>query len=135
MEVRTPTNREPSFTTRTNREASYTTRTNREPPAYMQTTNRDPIYMLIRENAKANLAIKVKFPLYKVWWQYAILFAIIFLLFNSYIHTSFNHSQTFAEVHLHIFTTVGSVGGTSMGLPSRDSKSGLPYSKPAHYTN
>ena len=64
MEVRTPTNREPSYTTRTNREASYTTRTNREPPAYMQTTNRDPIYMLIRENAKANLAIKVKVHLH-----------------------------------------------------------------------
>jgi len=80
MEVRTPTNpepahkqaanREPSYKTPTNRQLAYMQTTNRDPSfrgtasyreqAYMQTTNRDPIYMLIRENAKANLAINVK---------------------------------------------------------------------------
>ncbi len=52
---------------------------------------------------------------FKVWWPNATLFAIIFFLYSRYIHTSFIHSQTFAEAHLHIFTAVSSVGGTSMG--------------------
>ncbi len=61
----------------------------------------------------------------KVWWPYATLFA--------FIH-SFIHFLTFAVAHLHIFTAVGSVHRRKLhGLPSRDTNSGLPYSKPAHY--
>jgi hypothetical protein len=57
--------------------------------------------------------------MYKVWWPYATLFCIYFSLYttvDTFIHHSFIiHSQTFAEAHLHVFTAVGSVGGTSMG--------------------
>ncbi len=69
------------------------------------------------------VAARVKLFFLKVWWPYATLFAFIFLLCDRYIHTSFIHSYTFAEAHLHFFTAV----------TSRDSNSGLPYSKPARY--
>jgi hypothetical protein len=66
----------------------------------------------------------------KVWWPYATLFVYFFIFLLQYIHL-YNHSNiTFAEVLLHIFIAAGSVGGTSL---SRDSNSGLPYSKPAHF--
>jgi hypothetical protein len=59
----------------------------------------------------------------------ATLFVFIFLL--QYKH-SYNQSLvTLAEPLLHIFIAAGWVGGTS--LECRDSNSGSPYSKPAHY--
>jgi hypothetical protein len=55
----------------------------------------------------------------------------LFFAFIFYTIDTFKH-HIHAEAHLHIFTAVGSVGGT-YGVPSRDSSSGLPYIKPAHY--
>jgi hypothetical protein len=62
------------------------------------------------------------------------LFLHIFIFLLQYIH-SYNHSLiTFAEALLHIFIAAGSVHGRNLpGVPSQDSNSGLPYSKPAHY--
>ncbi len=51
----------------------------------------------------------------KVQWQCATLFCIYFSFFIQQLHSYIIHAKTFAEAHLHIFTAVGTVGGTSMG--------------------
>jgi hypothetical protein len=69
-----------------------------------------------------------------VWWPYATLFAFIFLLYNRYIHSSFDiHSQTFEHTLMPISMSPWLRGRNLHGVPSRDSNSGLPYSKPAYY--
>ncbi len=55
------------------------------------------------------------------------LFLIIFILYITYMQyitfKQYIHPSSFAEVPLHLLP----------GLPSRESNSGLPYSKPTHY--
>ncbi len=63
-------------------------------------------------------------------------FALIFLLYNRYIHTSFIHS--FINIcwgpspYLHS-CRLSDLWANLHGVPSRDSNSSLPFSKPAHY--
>jgi hypothetical protein len=62
------------------------------------------------------------------------LFFVYFLYFMTYIH-SFNHihPSSFAEVSLHIFIA-GKLSGKNLPVVlSRESNSGLPYSKPTRY--
>jgi hypothetical protein len=59
---------------------------------------------------------------------------VYFSYFMTYIH-SFNHihPSSFAEVSLHIFIA-GKLSGKNLPVvPSRESISGLPYSKPTRY--
>ncbi len=58
-------------------------------------------------------------------WRRMPLFFHLFSLSNRYIHTSFIHKHT-ADPHLHIFTAVGSVGGTSMWCRAEIRASALP---------
>ncbi len=68
----------------------------------------------------------------KVWWPYAtLLYIFIFLL--QYIH-SYNHSLNNIRWGPSPFLHSCWLSGRNLpGVPSRDSNSGLPYSKPALY--
>ncbi len=64
----------------------------------------------------------------RVWWHQPLFLFIIYIFFLQYIH-SYIHSL---RVHSCFLIALRSVEGLP-GVPSRDSTSGLPYSKPAHY--
>ncbi len=69
----------------------------------------------------------------KVWWHYATLFVIYYFWqsFTQYNHT-FIHPSSFA-VFLYPHRFFAQQENNLHGLPSRESNSGLPYSKPTHY--
>ncbi len=60
---------------------------------------------------------------------HSFLYSIYFSFYDT-VHTFIHSFITFAEAHLQIFTAAGSVGWPSM---SRDSNSGFPHIKLAHY--
>jgi hypothetical protein len=73
-------------------------------------------------------------------WQDATPFLVYFDIIMYILVHSFYHIRTvqFIRCHLPRFLSissslVSSVGKTSLGVPSRESNSGLPYSKPTHY--
>ncbi len=76
--------------------------------------------------------------LLKVWWQDATLFCLFFIFYN--IHT-FIQSHSFNPIILRhslrplsiSSLLVCSVGNHLPVVPSRESNSGLPYSKPTRY--
>jgi hypothetical protein len=67
---------------------------------------------------------------FKVWWQAATLFYLFYIkrAYIKYLYTVRNSLST-ASSCLHRFRSVSA----SSGVPSRDSNSGLPYSKPTRY--
>ncbi len=95
--------------------------------------------LLKTSEIKWNLSFffKVNFDAYphqkiKVWWPYATLF--VYFYYSVTIHTfiqSFTHNIRWGpSPYLH---SCRLSGRNLPGVPSRDSNSGLPYSKPAHY--
>jgi hypothetical protein len=72
----------------------------------------------------------------KVWWQDATLF-VYFSYFITYIHSiTFIHyiyPSPFAEASLHFLIACKLSGKNLPVVPSRESNSGLPYSKPTCY--
>ncbi len=65
----------------------------------------------------------------KVWWPYAILFCI-FITLLQYMQSFTHNIRWGSSLYLH---SCRLSGRNLPGVPSRDSNSGLPYSKPAHY--
>jgi hypothetical protein len=67
----------------------------------------------------------------KVWWQDATLF-IYFDFYNihTFIQSQYIHPSPFAEASLHIFIAFVLSGENFPVGPSRESNSGLPFSKP-----
>jgi hypothetical protein len=66
-----------------------------------------------------------------VWWQDATPF-VYFLFYNrhSFIQSQYIHPSPFAEASLHILIACVLSGENFPVVPSRESNSGLPYSKP-----
>ncbi len=71
----------------------------------------------------------------KVWWHYATLFEIYYFL--TFIHTIQSHIHSSFTIRRGpsswILIASSLSKGSLHGMPSRDSNSGLPYSKPTHY--
>jgi hypothetical protein len=69
----------------------------------------------------------------KVWWHYLF---DIFIIFNNHSHSTvihsfiLHHSPRPVFLYLHCFFT--QLEKNLHGVPSRESNSGLPYSKPTH---
>jgi hypothetical protein len=57
---------------------------------------------------------------------------LVFLSYIQYIHT-FLHPETFAKAPLHSIIAEQLSGRHLRGMPSRDTNSGPPYSKPTSY--
>jgi hypothetical protein len=73
-----------------------------------------------------------KYFFLKVWWPNATLFAFIFLYtVDTFIHHSFIHKHSLRPIS--ISSQLSLSGRNLHGVPSRDSNSGLPYSKPVRY--
>jgi hypothetical protein len=70
-------------------------------------------------------------PNLKVWWQDATLF-VYFWFYNihTFIQSQYIHPSSFAEASLHILIACVLSGENFPVVPSRESNSGLPYSKP-----
>jgi hypothetical protein len=72
----------------------------------------------------------------KVWWQDATLF-VYFSYFITYIHSitfiQYIYPTSFAEASLHLFIACKLSGKNLPVVSSRESNSGLPYSKPTYY--
>ncbi len=68
----------------------------------------------------------------KVWWQDATLFCLFSYFFNihTFIQSQYIHPLPFAEASLHFFIACMLSGDNLPVVPSRESNSGLPYSKP-----
>jgi hypothetical protein len=64
-------------------------------------------------------------------------FLYICIFYSTYNHSitfiQYIHPSPFAEVHLHLLIAGQLSGKNLLGVPSRESNSGLPYSKPTHY--
>jgi hypothetical protein len=74
----------------------------------------------------------VEHLLKKVWWQDATLFVYFsyILYIHKFIQSQFIHPSPFAEASLHFFIACMLSGEDLPVVPSRESNSGLPYSKP-----
>ncbi len=73
----------------------------------------------------------------KVWWHDATLL-VYFSYFITYIYSfirshSYIHTSPFAGASLHFFIACKLSGKNHPVVPSRESNSGLPYSKPTRY--
>ncbi len=72
----------------------------------------------------------------KVWWHDVTLF-VYFSYFITYIHSitfiQYIYPSPFAEASLHFFIACLLSGEYLPVVPSRESNSGLPYSKPTRY--
>ncbi len=76
--------------------------------------------------------MRTGFLIYKVWWPNATRFAFIFLYTgDTFIHHSFNHKHTLRPIS--ISSQLSAQWAETLWVPSRDSNSGRPYSKPACY--
>jgi hypothetical protein len=66
-----------------------------------------------------------------------LLFLFICIFYSTYIHSitfiQYIHPSPFAEVPLHLLIATQLSGKNLLGVPSRESNSGLPCSKPTHY--
>jgi hypothetical protein len=62
-------------------------------------------------------------------------FCLYFILYNihTYIHSNSYNTSPFAEASLHFLIACMLSGKHLPGVPSRESNSGLPYSKPTSY--
>ncbi len=67
-----------------------------------------------------------------VWWSYATLFVCLFFFFtiHTFIHSFIHNIRSGPSPYLH---SCRLSGRNLHEVPNRDSNSGLPYSKPAHY--
>ncbi len=66
-----------------------------------------------------------------------VVFILIF--YGTHIHSitfiQYIHPSPFAEVPLHLLIAGHLSGKNLLGVPSRESNSGLPYSKPTHFSS
>ncbi len=80
-------------------------------------------------------SVKLRNYFFKVWWQDATLF-VYFSYFITYLHSitfiQYIYPSPFAEASLHFFIAC-MLGKHLPVVPSRESNSGLPYSKPTRY--
>ncbi len=76
--------------------------------------------------------------LLKVWWHNATLFCLfVFITYSTDIHSitfiQFTYPSPFAGASLHLLIALKAQWESLPVVPSRESNSGLPYSKPTRY--